>query len=56
MAKYIYEYIVLSLPLIKVYDCENDDPLPCDEELLERLEVEDTEDKKEWTRTRVHNK
>lgn len=43
VAQYIYEYIVLSLPMIKVYDCEDDDPLPCDEEMLNRLEAEDEE-------------
>jgi len=37
IAQYVYEYIILALPMIKVYDCENDDPLPCDLELLERL-------------------
>lgn len=41
IAQYIYEYIVLSLPMIKVYDCEDEEPLPCDEEMLNRLEAED---------------
>ena len=34
----IYEYIVLSIPTIKVYDCESDSPIPCNEEVLEKLE------------------
>lgn len=44
VARYIYEYIVLSLPMIRVYDCEDDDPKPCDEEMLERLEAEENPD------------
>lgn len=37
VAKYIYEYICLAVPLIRVYDCENDDPRPCNEEALRYL-------------------
>lgn len=44
VAKYIYEYIVLSMPMIKAYDCENDDPMPCDEEMLDRLEVDEKDE------------
>lgn len=44
IAQYIYEYIVLSLPMIKVYNCVEDDPVPCDEEMLDRLEAEEEED------------
>lgn len=40
VAKYIYEYICLALPLIKVYDCEQDDNAPCNLEMLEYLERE----------------
>ena len=29
VAKYIYEFICLSLPLIKVYDCENNEARVC---------------------------
>ena len=43
VAQYIYEYIVLSMPIIKVYDCEEDNPLPCDEEMLDRLEAKEEE-------------
>lgn len=34
VAKYIYEFICLSIPFHKVYDCENDDPQPCDFDVL----------------------
>lgn len=37
VAQYIYECICLSEPLYKIYDCENDDPRPCDEIVLEKL-------------------
>lgn len=38
MAQYVYEYILLSLPLIKVYDCKADEQPPCDNVMLEKLE------------------
>lgn len=44
IAQYIYEYAVLSLPMIKVYDCEEDEPMPCDEKMLDRLEAEEEEE------------
>lgn len=44
IAQYIYEYVVLSMPIIKVYDCQDNDPLPCDKEMLERLEAREEED------------
>ena len=37
IAPYAYEFICLSLPLIKVYDCEEDTPRPCDQEMLKYL-------------------
>ena len=40
VAKYIYEYVSLCLPIVKVYDCENDDPMPCNETILDILEHE----------------
>ncbi len=40
VAKLIYEYILLSIPMIKVYNCEDDDPRPCNIEVLEKLENE----------------
>ena len=39
VARYIYEFIILSLPIIKVYDCEDEDPLPCDEAMLDKLDA-----------------
>jgi uncharacterized protein len=37
IAQFVYEYICLALPMIKVYDCEKDVPKPCDEEMLKYL-------------------
>ena len=56
VAQYIYEFITISIPFHKTYDCENDNPKPCDLDILNRFtllttevekkEVEETEDKK----------
>ncbi len=35
---YVYELIVLSLPMIKVYDCSGENPPVCDFEMLRFLE------------------
>lgn len=37
VAQYIYEFICLSMPIIKAYDCENETPRPCDEDMLNYL-------------------
>jgi len=34
----IYEFILMSLPLVNVYDCEDDDPRPCDDDALDALD------------------
>ncbi|MFK7937671.1 MAG: DUF177 domain-containing protein [Saprospiraceae bacterium] len=49
VARYIYEYVSLSLPLIKVYDCEEDENPPCDDEMLDRLYADEQSDEKETT-------
>jgi len=38
----IYELIVLSLPLVKRYDCENDENPRCDFKVLEYMQNEET--------------
>jgi len=40
VARYVYEFIVLSMPMIKVYDCENDENAVCNEEMLSYLDAE----------------
>jgi uncharacterized metal-binding protein YceD (DUF177 family) len=46
LAVSIYEMIVLSLPMIKAYDCEKDDPKPCNEEILAKIGVTSDENSK----------
>ena len=43
VSKYVYEFICLSLPLIKVYDCDEEDPIPCDEAMLDRMDQAEEE-------------
>ena len=42
LAKYLYEFAVLSLPISNTYDCENDEIRPCDMDVLKYLEGLDT--------------
>lgn len=43
IAPFVYEFVVLSIPMIKIYDCEDEEPLPCNEALLDRLYAEEEE-------------
>lgn len=40
VAQFIYEYIILAVPMIKAYDCENDENPKCDWEMLKYLDGE----------------
>ena len=42
----VYESIILALPMINVYDCENDDQSPCDKKVLEILQEKEKDNKK----------
>ena len=45
LAPIVYNEISLHLPLVNVYDCEDEKPLPCDTATLDRLDiVDDTPD------------
>jgi uncharacterized protein len=44
VAKYLYEFSVLSMPMTNVYDCENDDPRPCNMDVLKYLETKHEDD------------
>lgn len=44
VAQYVYEYIHLSIPMVKAYDCESDPDANCNYEVLEKFEVEKDED------------
>lgn len=37
IAQYVYEYLCLALPIIKVYDCEEEETRVCDDEMLKYL-------------------
>lgn len=43
VAPYIYEFVSLALPMIKTYDCEEDEPRPCNMDMLKFL-VEEQEE------------
>jgi uncharacterized metal-binding protein YceD (DUF177 family) len=36
-AKYLYEFAVLSLPIVNTYDCVSDEPRPCDMVVLAKI-------------------
>ena len=42
IAQYVYEFICLSMPFNKTYDCDSDKPKPCDTKILELLGFLDT--------------
>ncbi len=53
VSQYAFEYICLAMPLNKVYDCEYDDPMPCNETIVNYLidheeEIQDNKDNPLW--------
>ncbi len=44
LAKYIFEFVVLSMPMIKVYDCEADPGAECNQETLKFLDRQNGDD------------
>lgn len=46
IAPYIYEFVLLAMPMIKVYDCDNDENPACNFEMLKYLD-ENSEQKEE---------
>jgi uncharacterized metal-binding protein YceD (DUF177 family) len=52
LAKYLYEFVVLSLPISSTYDCEKEDPRPCNMEVLTLLNSSN-EDKDDSSGTSV---
>lgn len=39
VARYLYEYSVLAMPMIKVYACREEENPPCNEAMLDRLDA-----------------
>jgi len=37
LSQIVYEFICLSLPLVNIYDCENEEPRVCNDEILNKL-------------------
>lgn len=50
LAKYLYEFAVLSLPIVHTYDCEDADPRPCNMDVINKLNefIEPEEDNPIW--------
>ncbi len=47
VAKYVYEFIALAVPILKVYDCENDESPPCNEDMLGYLDKNSSQNQEE---------
>jgi len=45
VAKYLYEFTILALPITNTYDCESDPTPPCNRDILKYLEQESDEPK-----------
>jgi uncharacterized metal-binding protein YceD (DUF177 family) len=45
VAKYLYEFSVLAMPITNTYDCENDPNPPCNREVLQYLEQNEASEK-----------
>ena len=43
VAKYLYEFTILALPITNIYDCESDPMPPCNRDILKYLEQESEE-------------
>ena len=37
VAQFIYEFVLLSVPIIKTYNCDDEKPRPCDDSTLDKL-------------------
>ena len=47
VAKYIYEYICLSMPVTNIYDCEEEEENVCDLKMLDYLDQKELEEEQE---------
>ncbi len=41
VAQYIYEFVCLAIPMVKIYDCTGEPNPPCNQEMLDFLEPND---------------
>ena len=49
VARFVYEYICLSVPMVKTYDCESEAERPCSEAMLKYLDSEKAQSGEEET-------
>lgn len=49
IAQFAYEYVLLALPIIKVFDCQAEEEPPCDQEMLDRLDGPPSDEAEENT-------
>jgi hypothetical protein len=49
VAQLIYEFVLLSIPPRKVYDCEAEETRPCDMKALELLEAQEASESDDQT-------
>lgn len=47
VSRFIYEYSCLAIPMIRVYNCEDEEVRPCNEEMLGYLDGKEQEEKGE---------
>lgn len=47
LAPYLKELVELSLPISKVYDCQEEEPFPCDSAMLDKLEGKEQDEVEE---------
>lgn len=47
LGQVIYEYICLSIPITQLYDCQNDIPKPCNDDVIDRINQADTAESSE---------
>ncbi len=43
IAQYVYEYVLLAVPIIKTYDCKEEASPPCNEEMLAFLATDEAD-------------
>jgi uncharacterized metal-binding protein YceD (DUF177 family) len=44
LGQVLYDFFMLSIPIVKSYDCNSEDPLPCDKLILAKLEEQEAEE------------
>jgi uncharacterized metal-binding protein YceD (DUF177 family) len=45
LSQVIYEFVLLCMPIVKTYDCENDEHPPCNLTILKKIDLEEKQEK-----------